>query len=99
VERSLRTRRLASRNLPVLVLLLAVVGLLVGCGASSTAGPSHRPKPTPTPIRKIMGTIREFLLGPAGPNSPSSSPGGITAGPDGNLWFTEEDGNKIGQLR
>jgi streptogramin lyase len=26
-------------------------------------------------------------------------PLGITAGPDGNLWFTEAYGNNIGQLR
>jgi len=28
----------------------------------------------------------------------SSSPGGITAGPDGNLWFTEELGNQVGRI-
>ena len=28
----------------------------------------------------------------------ASYPVGITAGPDGNLWFTEYSGNKIGQL-
>ncbi len=37
--------------------------------------------------------ITEFKL----PNT-SSGPGGITAGPDGNLWFTEVFGNKIGRL-
>ncbi len=31
------------------------------------------------------------------PTSPSS-PWGITAGPDGNLWFTEAAGNKIGRI-
>ncbi len=25
-------------------------------------------------------------------------PAGITAGPDGNLWFTEFDGNAIGRI-
>ena len=25
-------------------------------------------------------------------------PAGITTGPDGNLWFTEVDGNKIGKV-
>jgi streptogramin lyase len=29
----------------------------------------------------------------------NSSPWGIAAGPDGNLWFTESSGNKIGFLR
>jgi streptogramin lyase len=88
VEWTLRTRRRASRNLPVFVLLLVLIGLLVGCSTSST-GRGYPPKPTPTPTRKIMGTIREFPLGPSGPGSPDSFPGFITTGPDGNLWFTE----------
>jgi virginiamycin B lyase len=28
----------------------------------------------------------------------NSEPYGITSGPDGNLWFTEANGNKIGRL-
>jgi streptogramin lyase/Tol biopolymer transport system component len=36
--------------------------------------------------------IAEFPL-PAG-----GSPFGITAGPDGNLWFTEQNGNRIGRI-
>ena len=28
----------------------------------------------------------------------SSLPNGIAAGPDGNIWFTEYDGNKIGRI-
>jgi len=39
------------------------------------------------------GTITEFPL-----PTPGSQPGVITAGPDGNLWFTEVDGNKIGRI-
>jgi streptogramin lyase len=31
--------------------------------------------------------------------TPSSYPEDITAGSDGNLWFTEYDGNKIGYVR
>ena len=27
-----------------------------------------------------------------------SQPRGITAGPDGNVWFTEENGNRIGRI-
>jgi virginiamycin B lyase len=27
-----------------------------------------------------------------------SFPGEIAAGPDGNLWFTENEGNKIGRF-
>jgi streptogramin lyase len=39
------------------------------------------------------GDITEFPL----PN-PNSSPVRITAGPDGNLWFTEFGGNSIGRI-
>jgi hypothetical protein len=40
------------------------------------------------------GTITEFLLPTAG-----SNPGGITLGPDGKMWFTEQSlGNKIGRI-
>jgi len=40
-----------------------------------------------------VGTITEFPV----PTS-SSQPAGITAGPDGNLWFTERLGDKIGRI-
>ena len=30
--------------------------------------------------------------------SEGSAPNGITAGPDGNLWFTESDGSRIGRI-
>src|SRR5437870_8413980 len=30
--------------------------------------------------------------------TPNSTPVGITAGPDGSLWFTELDGNNIGRI-
>jgi hypothetical protein len=39
------------------------------------------------------GVITEFSIPTTG-----SNPRGITAGPDGNLWFTEEFGNKIGRI-
>ena len=38
-------------------------------------------------------TITEFSAGSA-----SSVPGGITSGPDGNLWFTEIEGDVIGSI-
>jgi hypothetical protein len=38
-------------------------------------------------------TITEFPL-----PTPNSGPSGITAGPDGALWFSEETGNKIGRI-
>src|SRR5215469_4962652 len=39
------------------------------------------------------GSIHEFPIPTAG-----SAPTAITAGPDGNLWFTEAAGNKIGRI-
>ena len=67
------------------VLLVLLVGLLVGCGAS-TSPPSGL---TPTSAKQIS----EFPI----PTS-SSSPFAITAGPDGNLWYTEDTANRIGQI-
>ena len=39
-------------------------------------------------------TVTEFSAG----ITPGSRPEGITAGPDGNLWFTEFDGDRIGRI-
>src|SRR5207248_1402534 len=39
------------------------------------------------------GVIKEFPVPTA-----SSQPLGITAGPDGNIWFTEAAGSKVGRL-
>jgi streptogramin lyase/subtilisin-like proprotein convertase family protein len=39
-------------------------------------------------------TVREFSTGISG----GSSPLVIAAGPDGSLWFTETDGNRIGRI-
>ncbi len=40
-----------------------------------------------------VGRIDEFSIPTSG-----SDPFGITAGPDGNLWFTEVRGNNIGRI-
>ncbi len=55
-------------------------------------------------INPWTGTITEFYAGisPGGKCQPSISTGagpfGITAGPDGNLWFTEFCGDRIGRI-
>jgi len=41
----------------------------------------------------LSGKIREFAVPTA-----NSRPVGITAGPDGALWFTENNTNKIGRI-
>jgi streptogramin lyase len=78
-------RRSPSRYSLILVSLLTLVGILGGCGPSSTTRPSHPGglTPTLTPTRQLKGTISEF------PPIPGYQPGTITAGPDGALWFTE----------
>src|SRR5258708_18292376 len=82
-------RRSPSRYSLILVSLLTLVGILGGCGPSSTTGPSHPGglTPTLTPTRQLKGTISEFRL------IPGYQPGTITAGPDGALWFTEVSPN------
>src|SRR5215469_4604269 len=82
----LRMRPRLAALLPTSVVCLCLlVGLLVGCGAS-TSQPSG---PTPTSTKQII----EFPI-PTSPGSPKA----ITAGPDGNLWFVEQEGNKIGRI-
>lgn len=39
--------------------------------------------------------VTEFSAG----ITPGSDPRGITAGPDGNLWFTEPSGDRVGRGR
>jgi hypothetical protein len=85
----LSPRHVPPRNGFLPVLLLTFVGLLVSCGASASQ-PAGR---TPTPTRGLKGTIIEYPL-PAS----NSAPTGITTGPDGNLWFMEAIGNKIGRI-
>ena len=51
------------------------------------AGPARAAAPTTGPI------INEYAIPTA-----NSGPAGITAGPDGNVWFTESHANKIGQI-
>ena len=53
----------------------------------STLGGNNIGRITPT------GTITEFPI-----PEPRSEPLDITAGPDGNLWFTESFGNRIGRI-
>ena len=44
-------------------------------------------------ISPTTHAIAEFAI-----PTPVSGPAGITAGPDGNLWFTESYTNKIGTI-
>ena len=61
---NLSIQRSLSRSSLLLVSLLTLVGILSGCGASSTAVPSHPTgsTPTSTPTKELKGTINEFPL-------------------------------------
>src|SRR2546430_2251650 len=45
------------------------------------------------PVWAAAGTVTEFNI-----KTKSSFPVAITTGPDGNLWFTENEGGKIGRI-
>lgn len=64
----------------LMLLLFFLAGLVSACGTSLTAGSS----PTPTSTQGIRGIFHEYALPPS-----QFVPYNITAGPDGNLWFTE----------
>jgi len=68
------------RNVLLLLALLFLSGLVSACGSSITSGSS----PTPTSTQGIRGIFHEYALPPS-----QFVPGTITAGPDSNLWFTE----------
>ena len=71
----------------VLVLLLTFISLLAGCSTASTGG-----SPPPS-VSAMKGTVSIFTLPTA-----ASDPTALTAGPDGNVWFTETGTNKIGRM-
>jgi streptogramin lyase len=80
-----RIRRVAMVFVAVCVLLSGGIALYARTHSGSS-GPTRVPKVS-TP------RLTEFPLPEAG-----SRPVGITLGPDGNLWFTEFDGNRIGRI-
>ena len=75
-----RPHREPLQNVPMVVVLLLLAGLVSACSPSKTSGSS----PTPTSIQGIRGIFHEYALPPS-PFVPLH----ITAGPDGNFWFTE----------
>lgn len=79
LDRLVLEKRVLGNQSILFVLVLAL--FLAGCGAAS--GPAQGPTPTSTPHGELTGTISEFPL-----TVPHFLPGDITAGSDGNLWFT-----------
>ena len=68
------------RNVLILLPLPFLASLVCACSTSITSGSS----PTPTSTQGIRGIFHEYALRPS-----QFVPITITAGPDGNLWFTE----------
>jgi streptogramin lyase len=61
-------------------------------GARRSARVVFRPQLLALEERCLLDAFNEFAL------AAGRLPFGITAGPDGNLWFTEERGNQIGRI-
>jgi virginiamycin B lyase len=61
--------------------------------AALMTGLVMQPSPVAAASNPPTGTITEFTI----PTPASSSPA-LTAGPDGNMWFTEGATNKVGRL-
>src|SRR5665213_4546154 len=61
----------------------------------SSASPTGiaSPAASPTPLPVVAMTFSEYKLPTA-----NAGPGGITAGPDGNVWITEFFGNKVAKV-
>src|SRR5207244_3643912 len=79
-----------------ILFLLSLLLLVTGCGlgnntVKNTASPASSTQSTGTGTRSPV--ITEFALPTQG-----GIPYQITAGPDGNLWFTEIVGNNIGRI-
>lgn len=76
-------------------LLVALITLMTGCGGGSAnpAGAGSPPAPSSQVKTPAPSTITEYPIVSADP-----SPVEIAAGPDGNLWFTEFNGARIGKI-
>lgn len=95
--------RVYSRSVLWLAVLVFASAVATGCGggggssggtpavppsATNNGTSTSTPQPSPTATQPVIQT---FVL-----PSPNSAPLYITAGPDGNVWFTEA--NKIGRI-
>ena len=78
--------------------LVGLAGLVIVALTSGIAWfTAHQASPIGGIHASLAGRITEFPI-PITSSGPSSSPVGITAGPNGNLWFTEARGNQIGRI-
>lgn len=97
--------RVYSRSVLWLAVLVFASAVATGCGggggssggtpvvppsAANNGTSTSTPQPSPTTTQPVIQT---FVL-----PSPNSAPLYITAGPDGNLWFTEYQTGRIGKI-
>ncbi len=75
----------ATRSRRAVWLACAIAGVALAAGLAAAA-----------PARAVTpdGQVTEFAAG----ISAGSAPYGIAQGPDGNLWFTEQVGNRLGRI-
>jgi serine/threonine protein kinase len=94
-----RVAALVSAPLVVVLLVGSLLGLgLAGKGPFSSLHSAHAARPTATTVPTAtpipIGTITEFLV-----SSNVGAANWITAGPDGNLWFTDKSSSgRIGRI-
>lgn len=87
-KRGKRTAILLTTGVVIILLVCATLGVLSLANKSTSASSGANPttaRPTATATPKPVGLITEFAL-----PSPDDFPEEITAGPDSDLWFTED---------
>jgi|GEM_PF-485790 len=87
------SRRLVLGGLAILVVVALVGGIAWFRLPHTPSARDTQPSPTGVIHPSPAGVITEFPI-----PTPRSSSQAITAGPDGNFWFTESAGNKIGRI-
>lgn len=69
----------------------ALIAVVTGCGGSSSSGGGIPMGPGPTAVPTLG--ITDF-----GGLTAGSKPADLALGPDGNMWFTEQNGGRIGRM-
>lgn len=99
--------RLWDRAGVAIALVVVALALVTVAGCGGTGGPSAgngssstgtTPGVVNTPTPRSLSAPSAITELPLPASIISSSPVGITNGPDGALWFTETDANQIGHI-
>jgi len=88
---------LISRTHTTIIALVASAGFAVSSLAPAVSQAQVVIGLPPTALTPTPGELHAFPL-PVGPNLIPRDPLSITAGPDGNMWFTEPYVNRIGRI-